>query len=182
MQKRELKECIRMTSVSCTSEPQVGPNSSIVVLINSSSSYFSGQCCSGLGTRGPDHVHGPDQHEGRGIRFKRGAPLDQLGHWGGQGKLGGDGHQQRKDRFPRCPPEGWCQVKVSYRVRQVINAKSRLDLVGDMSGLAPGHLAVGHGPALLAILLNHRDFWDINIRCNHVVIKGGGSRVKLGFF
>ena len=40
LQKRELKECIRMTSVSCTSEPQVGPIIIIVVLINSSSSYF----------------------------------------------------------------------------------------------------------------------------------------------
>ena len=33
LQRRELKECIRMTSVSCTSEPQVGLISSIVVLI-----------------------------------------------------------------------------------------------------------------------------------------------------
>ena len=40
LQRREMKECIRMTSVSCTSEPQVGPIIIIVVLIDSSSSYF----------------------------------------------------------------------------------------------------------------------------------------------
>ena len=67
---------------------------------------------------------------------------------------------------------------MSCRVGQVIHAKSRLDLVGDVSGLAPGHLAVGHGPALLAILLDHRDFWDINIRYNHVAIKVVTNFVK----
>ena len=41
----------------------------------------------------------------------------------------------------------------------------RLDLVGEMSGLAPGHLAVvGKSPAMLAALLSHRDSWDVNIR------------------
>ena len=38
-------------------------------------------------------------------------------------------------------------------------------MVGEMSGLAPGHLAVEKGPAVLALLLSHRDFWDVNIRC-----------------
>ena len=40
----------------------------------------------------------------------------------------------------------------------------RLDLVGEMSGLAPGHLAIGKSPAMLVALLSHRDSWDVNIR------------------
>ena len=41
----------------------------------------------------------------------------------------------------------------------------RLDMVGEMSGLAPGHLAVEKGSAMLTLLLSHRDSWDVNIRC-----------------
>ena len=41
----------------------------------------------------------------------------------------------------------------------------RLDMVGEMSGLAAGHLAVEKGSAMLTLLLSHRDSWDVNIRC-----------------
>ena len=160
-QRRELKECIRMTSVSCTSEPQVKLP---FIILQNCFSFFQANAALALEqgdlTTFTDLINTKDVESGS----------REARHWinSSIGEARGSlvemainrGRTDFLDVLLRAGAR-WCFSFVLTGNQGI----PRLDMVGEMSGLAPGHLAVEKGSAMLTLLLSHRDSWDVNIRC-----------------